>query len=417
MENIFGANGQTKNRNKIQKEQWNRHFCNLLEGQEEKPTIKVQKEVEIERLISKETEMLDREFDIRELENTIKKMKMRKSPGKDGIINEFVKSLSTTAKKKILRKLNEIWFADDIAVITETSEWLQEMINGLERYITRNRLEINMQKSQIMVFRRGGRLDKSECWTYHGHPLTVTNKYKYLRYVFTTTNVATEHVLSRATKAQGVINCVVGLSVLLYGVEIWGLRGYEAAEKVYRRYMKMSIQISRNCPDYIWLMELGMHELKITTMKRVLKYVMEIANMDDYRWPKVCLRILVSEEVQKSRWRQDLDCRRCWAQLRCSTLERASHVWMPPTQRRCRLGMDNEETLLHIFLCREMEDFKQLHVLGRVHRIDTEARLIQLLTGPIDVEVVDYIQEAYQGQVEKHFNPRSTQDQSRARSE
>uniref|UniRef100_T1JDB4 Reverse transcriptase domain-containing protein n=1 Tax=Strigamia maritima TaxID=126957 RepID=T1JDB4_STRMM len=198
-------------------------------------------------------EMLDWKFDIRELENTIKKMKTEKLPGKDEIINEFVKSLSITAKKKILRKLNKIWvneiwvngewpdswwdglitpilkagdpedkknyrgitllntwvrqgcplspclfsifiedleerwerlniggtgirlhkifclkFADDIAVIAETREGLQEMINGLERYITQNRLEINTQKSQIMVFRRGGRLSKSECWTYHG---------------------------------------------------------------------------------------------------------------------------------------------------------------------------------------------------------------------------------------------------------
>lgn len=45
-------------------------------------------------------------------------------------------------------------FADDVAIIADTKEGLQEMLNGLEKFSDRNGMEVNTQKTKIMVFQK-----------------------------------------------------------------------------------------------------------------------------------------------------------------------------------------------------------------------------------------------------------------------
>uniref|UniRef100_T1IQ87 Reverse transcriptase domain-containing protein n=1 Tax=Strigamia maritima TaxID=126957 RepID=T1IQ87_STRMM len=89
-------------------------------------------------------------------------------------------------------------FADDIAVIAEAREDLQDMIPDLERYIRKNKLEVNISKSQIVVFRNGGRLSKRDTSKFGEKDLLVVNQYKYLGYIFTATNSPTEHLTSES---------------------------------------------------------------------------------------------------------------------------------------------------------------------------------------------------------------------------
>uniref|UniRef100_T1JHU1 Reverse transcriptase domain-containing protein n=1 Tax=Strigamia maritima TaxID=126957 RepID=T1JHU1_STRMM len=53
---------------------------------------------DVEELIGKQSELLDRDFEIGELGRTIKSLKQEKSPGPDEMINEFFKSASAEAR-------------------------------------------------------------------------------------------------------------------------------------------------------------------------------------------------------------------------------------------------------------------------------------------------------------------------------
>uniref|UniRef100_T1IT53 Reverse transcriptase domain-containing protein n=1 Tax=Strigamia maritima TaxID=126957 RepID=T1IT53_STRMM len=75
--------------------------------------------------------------------------------------------LNTGGSGMGLRKIFCLKFADDIAVIAKTIDGLQDMIKGLETYIT------NTQMSQIIVFCSGGRLGKQESWIYLGQKLMM----------------------------------------------------------------------------------------------------------------------------------------------------------------------------------------------------------------------------------------------------
>lgn len=43
----------------------------------------------------------------------------------------------------------------------------------------------------------------------------------------------------------------------LYGVEIWGCKGWEKIVRVRKIFVKMAMGINQNTPGYIWQMEAG----------------------------------------------------------------------------------------------------------------------------------------------------------------
>lgn len=48
------------------------------------------------------------------------------------------------------------------------------MIVNLEKYCEQWSMEVNLDKSEIMVFRKGGRLAKTEEWYYRENKIRIT---------------------------------------------------------------------------------------------------------------------------------------------------------------------------------------------------------------------------------------------------
>ena len=109
---------------------------------------------------------------------------------------------------------------------------------------------MNLQKSFIVVYRKGGKLSRHERWYYKGQKIEVKNKFKYLGFWTTPSGVWTHHVKTisdQARKALFLLNRIVygipGLPhkflwhlfdvmispILLYGSEIWG--AYDPGER------------------------------------------------------------------------------------------------------------------------------------------------------------------------------------------
>ena len=94
--------------------------------------------------------------------------------------------------------------ADDIALISETPIGLQIQIENLYNAASRLHLRVNMNKSNIVVFRKGGHLAARERWFLNGEEMKIVNCYKYLGIYFSTRlsfTVACEDLESRAKKA------------------------------------------------------------------------------------------------------------------------------------------------------------------------------------------------------------------------
>uniref|UniRef100_T1IUS7 Reverse transcriptase domain-containing protein n=1 Tax=Strigamia maritima TaxID=126957 RepID=T1IUS7_STRMM len=86
---------------------WNAHFMNLLGGTDAKPPrddLGV-----IEDFIYAGDEMLDADFSFAEFSAQIAKLKNKKSPGPEQLINEFLKVLSSGPRRRLLGWINEMW--------------------------------------------------------------------------------------------------------------------------------------------------------------------------------------------------------------------------------------------------------------------------------------------------------------------
>ena len=76
-------------------------------------------------------------------------------------------------------------FADDLALIADTSIDLQRRLNCLEKYCNKWNMKLNMDKSNIVVFKNGGNLSRNEKWYYKNEPLNIVTAYKFLGVFFT----------------------------------------------------------------------------------------------------------------------------------------------------------------------------------------------------------------------------------------
>ena len=80
--------------------------------------------------------------------------------------------------------LNILLFADDMAIFGNNPEDLQNNLNLLHDYCNTWGLEVNGDKTKIMVFRKRGRLKIDEKWTYNGLNVEVVDKFQLFRYSF-----------------------------------------------------------------------------------------------------------------------------------------------------------------------------------------------------------------------------------------
>ena len=136
-------------------------------------------------------------------------------------------------------------FADDVVLLSYTVIGLQQQLNILRDTAKKLGLVVNLQKSNVVVFRKGGHIAAREKWFYDGMKLEIVNRYKYLGVIFSTGltfSYAHEDVANRAKK--GVVdiltllrtmgdlnplnsfsNCLIAkFSLCLLMVhEIWGL--------------------------------------------------------------------------------------------------------------------------------------------------------------------------------------------------
>jgi hypothetical protein len=100
-------------------------------------------------------------------------------------INELTKDIVNRGRHGIqlspdLIELFILLFADDVILFSDTVVGLQTQLNILCESAKRLGLIVNLDKSNVVVFRNGGYLGQRENWFFDGKQLSVVNMYKYL---------------------------------------------------------------------------------------------------------------------------------------------------------------------------------------------------------------------------------------------
>lgn len=165
-------------------------------------------------------------------------------------------------------------------------------MNELYEYCSKWGLEVNTDKTKIVVFRKRGRVFEHEQWTYNGINLETVNDFNYLGVVFNYTGsfAFNQQTLSgKALKAMNVLlQNIRGFdfspktlcqlfdsfvsSILNYCSEIWGYTKSKQIERIHLKFCKRILNVKPSTSNVGVYGELARYPLYINRYVRILKY-------------------------------------------------------------------------------------------------------------------------------------------------
>ena len=92
-------------------------------------------------------------------------------------------------------------YADDEVVLAEREEGVEGMMRRLERYFEEKKLQLNVEKTKMMRFRKGGGRYKEVEWRCRRKSIMEVKEFKYLGYVFKRNVEQEAHIMDRMRKA------------------------------------------------------------------------------------------------------------------------------------------------------------------------------------------------------------------------
>ena len=264
-----------------------------------------------------------------------------------------------------LREIFLLLFADDIALISSTPSGLQNQIRNLQQASDSLGLTVNLQKTKIMIFRKGGYLSKYEKWYYKGKEIEVVNSYKYLGFTLTTKlsiDISLTEFAGRAkNKVIDIMKTMYSLGnmdlsiffklfdaqvkpLILYLSEIWGLTRWKAIEGIHLFACKKFLGTGKTTPNTLVYGELGRYPLYIDSTLRAVNYWFKIKGMMSNRIPKQAYEKELLEVSKTPNWALDIK--------HCLELYGFSEVWING-------GVGDEKTFLSVFRQRMVDCYKQ----------------------------------------------------------
>ena len=197
------------------------------------------------------------------------------------------------------------------------------------------KLTVNIDKTKIMVFRKGGHLGQRERWFLDGQRIEVVNSYCYLGFNFTTmlsANRGTEHLATKGKKAVIQLNKVFKKykemssksffkifdakiqPILLYASEIWGMNVLDHLEKVHILACKRFLCVPVKTPNKMVYGELGRFPLHVNSCVAAIRYWFRLLQMQSHRLTNKAYQMLL---------KIDNNGKQCWVSeirhMLCST--------------------------------------------------------------------------------------------------
>jgi len=165
-----------------------------------------------------------------------------------------------------------LMYADDIVLMAEEEQGMRSLISRMEGYLDKKGLELNVEKTKIIRFRKGGGRRKKMDWRWKGKRIEEVREIKYLGYTFTRNGGQEAHIRERRKKAAIVMREAWGIgkriwgkdwerrmwlydtliwTVMGYGAEVWGWRERREVEEMHERFIRWTMGLDWRTPGYM----------------------------------------------------------------------------------------------------------------------------------------------------------------------
>ena len=215
-------------------------------------------------------------------------------------INDMYASLSDNSIESFcIEEINVflLLFADDTVLFSYSKEGLQCLLNKLHSYCNKWGVFVNIDKTVVMVCKKGNRVENVELF-YDNHVLRNVTKFTYLGITLSSNGCfyqAQKSLAEQASKALFSLNSLfdivsLDLSVKLrlfdsmiapilnYGCEVWGFHKGPNIERIYLKFLKQILRVKPQTMDCIIFGELGRVPMYVIRKIRILKFWAKIVN-------------------------------------------------------------------------------------------------------------------------------------------
>ena len=220
----------------------------------------------------------------------------------------------------IFFKLIVLLYADDTIIVAEDAESLQKCLDDFATYCNEWKLNINVDKSKVVVF--GSRNNKAFNFKLGAHTLEIVDNYKYLGVYFAKSGsflTARKHIAAQARKALYLLYSRINnlnlpvdlqlklfdstvLPILTYGCEIWGFENLEILERIHAEFLRNITKARKSTPHYMLYAELGRYPLDITIKSRMIGFWNRMVTGNDSKLSYLLYITVKNVPYLESKW-------------------------------------------------------------------------------------------------------------------
>ena len=250
---------------------------------------------------------------------------------------EFLKIDGSESPCVMDQPVHALLFADDLVLVSQTVVGLQLLLDRLALYCDHWNLEVNREKTKIVIFKKGTKLAKTEHWVYNYSVIEVVREFKYLGIVFSSNGLWKKHTKEGVGKAKASILQIMQLcyrcpylplsllfrvydatvkAALMYGAETWGIDVEKSLDAPSSFFYKKLLHLPTSASNvgthwYVDRDGINISHKAEATLKSLL-YWYKIQLMENTRLPKKCYL----SQLEKLHTNPP-----CWAAMIKSTLE------------------------------------------------------------------------------------------------
>ena len=207
-------------------------------------------------------------------------------------------------------------YADGITLFSETEEGLQNGINILNAYCNRWKLQVNISKTKVVIFRKGSTIPKNLKFYYDGQELEIVSSFSYLGIVFTSgssfsgprqtlagqaqkaifklnsylhkfTNINVKHTLELFDKLV--------TPIMNYGAEVWGFCKAVHIERIHLQFCKRLLGVKISTQNNFIYGELGRTSCQIQRYLIIVRFWLKIVNTSANKYIRAIYHMILRD--------------------------------------------------------------------------------------------------------------------------
>ena len=201
-------------------------------------------------------------------------------------------------------QLSVLFYADDIAILSETEEGMQKMLDKLNDWCNKWRIVINENKTKILHFRPKAKNGTENSFKCGNKKIDVTSNYKYLGFwmnEFLDLKFSIREIAKSASRALGAIYSKFfstgGMNIRVYTklvetiVEpvlffcsgIWGQTKFTEIETVFNKACRYFLGVTKHCSNVSSRGDMGWSSCEVKQKVETVRMWCRLRSMPEHR--------------------------------------------------------------------------------------------------------------------------------------